>query len=315
MTLHSPPTEPRLQGTLQTPSEDPLEDGFHVHLDNFSGPFDLLLSLIAKHKLDITEIALAQVTDEFISYLRLTQDDTATADSYVGGDSSKNLGVASEFLLVAATLLDLKAARLLPQLEDEDEDALELLEARDLLFAKLLQYRAFKELAAVFLEKLETRTKFVPRAVSLEPRFAGALPPLVWKLTPEKLQLLAQSALGILEPKATPVVQLDHLHNPRVSMADEIPFVLDFFARNPRTTFTELISDTSEPLSVVIRFLILLELYRDRVLDFTQTEPLHTLSLCFVGGKDYVPEFSDEYTGTLPDKPRTGDETGSSYIG
>ncbi len=278
-------------------------DGFHVHLENFSGPFDLLLSLIAKHKLDITEIALAQVTDEFIAYLRAAQDDDETGEAHIGGDSSKNLGIASEFLLVAATLLDLKAARLLPQPETDDEDALELLEARDLLFAKLLQYRAFKELAAVFEVRLERQARFVPRAVPLEPRFAEVLPPLVWNMTPEKLHVLAQRALGLAEPVAPPVVRTTHLHDPRISMADEIPYVLDFFARTPSTTFRDLTADASDGLQVVIRFLIMLEFYRDAVLEFSQPDPLGDIQLRFVGESGYTPRFSDEYSGSLAGTP------------
>ena len=127
------PADEAAQGTGQ--------GGFEVHLDVFEGPFDLLLGLISKHKLDITEVALSQVTDEFIAYIR------ALADGW-------DLDQASYFLLVAATLLDLKAARLLPSGEVEDEEDLALLEARDLLFARLLQYRAYKEVAAVFAGRM-----------------------------------------------------------------------------------------------------------------------------------------------------------------
>lgn len=266
-----------------------------MHLKNFQGPFDLLLSLIAKHKLDITEVALAQVTDEFISYLRDSTDDPHTGEAYLAGDSSKNLGIASEFLLVAATLLDLKAARLLPQPELEDEDTLELLEARDLLFAKLLQYRAFKELAAVFAERMERQSHYIPRSVQLEPRFAQALPPLVWNMDAAKLSDLARRALGLNEPVAPPVVKVEHLHDSRISIADEVPFVLNFFAHNPRTTFDALTADATEPLQVVVRFLIMLEMYRDHAISFSQPEPLGILSLSYQGGSAYLPEFSDEY--------------------
>lgn len=303
VTLPSSNASVRMHQSVQPSSEVTSGEGFHVHLENFSGPFDLLLSLIAKHKLDVTEIALAQVTDEFISYLRAGTDDPETGESHLGGDSSKNLGMISEFLLVAATLLDLKAARLLPHNELDNEDALELLEARDLLFAKLLQYRAFKELAAVFAEKLERQSTFVPRATPLEPRFAEVLPPLVWNLTPEKLQALAKTAMGLNDPAKPPVVAVGHLHNPRISMADEIPFVLDFFAKNPRTTFARLVADATDPLPVVIRFLILLEFFRDEAISFSQPEPLGMLSLNFVGGASYVPKFSDEYSGSLKTQP------------
>src|SRR5487761_1233963 len=130
--------------------------GFEVHLDVFEGPFDLLLALISKHKLDITEVALSQVTDEFIAYIRQRS----------GG---WDLDQVSYFLVVAATLLDLKAARLLPSGEVEDEEDLALLEARDLLFARLLQYRAYKEVAAIFAARMAAETQRHPRRVPLEP--------------------------------------------------------------------------------------------------------------------------------------------------
>lgn len=287
------------------------EVGFHVHLTNFSGPFDLLLSLIAKHKLDITEIALAQVTDEFISYLRSAQDDPHTGDALVGGDSSKNLGIASEFLLVAATLLDLKAARLLPHTDLDTQDALELLEARDLLFAKLLQYRAFKELAAVFDEQLQRQSAYVPRAVALEPHFARALPPLVWNLTPQKLHDLAVRAYGATVPSEPPQVAVTHLHNPRVTMADELPYVLEFFARSPRTSFADLAANATDPLQVIVRFLLMLEFYRDKAIEFSQPDPLGDMALSFVGGSQYRPQFFDEYVGSQ-DAPQRAANTQSA---
>jgi len=276
----------------------PDDGGFHVHLSNFSGPFDLLLSLIAKHKLDITEIALAQVTDEFISYIRTAFSAPEHGDALGGGDSSKNLGEASEFLVVAATLLDLKAARLLPHTDIDTEDAFELLEARDLLFAKLLQYRAFKELAAVFEVRMLRQATYVPRSVSLEPRFAAALPPLVWNLDADALKNLAQVAFGLQPTPAPPQVRVTHLHAPRITMADEIEHMLTHLRAHPRTTFTALTADTTDVLTVVVRFLILLELYRDQVLSFSQTEPLDELQLRFEAVEGYVPRFFDEYDGT-----------------
>lgn len=273
--------------------------GFHVHLSNFSGPFDLLLSLIAKHKLDITEIALAQVTDEFIAYIRSAFDDPETGNSLVAGDSSKNLGLASEFLVVAATLLDLKAARLLPHGEVDTEDAYELLEARDLLFAKLLQYRAFKELAAVFEVRMLRASAYVPRAVSLEPKFAQVLPPLVWNLDLQSLNQLAQSAFGLGATPPPPQVRVTHLHAPRITMADEIPHVLAHFRAHPTTTFEALVQGSTDPLAVIVRFLIVLELFRDQVLTFSQPVPLAELALRFSGPDTYQPAFFDEYNGLV----------------
>ena len=181
---------------------------FEVHLDVFEGPFDLLLGLIAKHKLDITEIALARVTDEFIGHIRTIRE----------ADEEWDLSQASEFLLVAATLLDLKAARLLPQADPDDDEDLALIEARDLLFARLLQYRAFKDIAATFAEQLATTGRLTPRQAGLEPRFAALLPELVMGITPEQLAMIAARAMI---PKAPPTVALEHLHAAQISVRDQ----------------------------------------------------------------------------------------------
>src|SRR3954453_6061857 len=150
-------------------TEAGTETGFEVRLDNFEGPFDLLLSLIAKHKLDITEVSLSRVTDEFIAHVK----------AGAAADGAWDLEQTTSFLVVASTLLDLKSARLLPQGDVEDEDDLALLEARDLLFARLLQYRAFKQAAAHFAERLGTESRRHPRSVSLAPRFADLLPEVI----------------------------------------------------------------------------------------------------------------------------------------
>src|ERR671921_795651 len=168
---------------------------FAVRLDNFEGPFDLLLSLIAKHKLDITEVALSQVTDEFIAFIKLAGKEW-------------DLEQTSSFLLVAATLLDLKAARLLPQGDVEDEEDLALLEARDLLFARLLQYKAFKQVASVLETRLAGETKRHPRAVGLEDRFASLLPEVLIGIGLDQFAALAAKAL---EPKPAPELSLQHI--------------------------------------------------------------------------------------------------------
>ncbi len=181
---------------------------FEVHLDNFSGPFDLLLGLISKHKLDITEIALAKVTDEFIAHIKAAQS----------SDTEWDLGQASEFLLIAATLLDLKSARLLPQTGPQDEEDLALIEARDLLFARLLQYRAFKDIAFTFGERMATAGRMTPRQAGLEPQFAKLLPELIMGITPEQLAMIAARAMV---PKVAPTVGMDHLHAPQVSVREQ----------------------------------------------------------------------------------------------
>src|SRR6478609_1684966 len=221
---------------------------FQVHLgDVFEGPFDLLLGLISKHQLDITEVALATVTDEFMAHIR----------AHTGEAGEWDLGQASEFLVVAATLLDLKAARLLPSAQVEDEDDLAMLEARDLLFARLLQYRAFKQVASLFAERIAESSQRVARQNVLEAHFASLLPELIMSITPEQLAMIAAGALA---PKAVPTVGLAHLHAPAVSMREQAAVIIDVLRRSRTTTFRALTADAESTLMVVARFLALLEL-------------------------------------------------------
>jgi len=259
----------------------PAEGGFTVRLANFTGPFDLLLQLIGKHKLDVTEVALHQVTDEFISYIR------AMGDAW-------DLDEASEFLVVAATLLDLKAARLLPTAQVEDEEDLALLEARDLLFARLLQYKAFKE-AAAYLAGLESSgARRHPRAVSLEPRYAQALPDLVLGIGPERLAQLAARAMS---PKPRPVVSIDHVHQVRVSVREHAALLRDKLVQVGSATFRALCADCRSTLEVVARFLALLELYREGLVGFAQVQPLGELTVQWTGGDAAGDLEIDEYAG------------------
>lgn len=236
---------------------------FEVHLDVFSGPFELLLGLIAKHKLDVTEIALATVTDEFVAHLRAASDDW-------------DLSQASEFLLVAATLLDLKATRLLPGTAAESEEDLELIEARDLLFARLLQYRAFKEVAASFAEQMAGQGRVWPRDVGVEERFAALLPELVMTVS---LEQLAAAAGRALTPTVEPQVGLTHLHTPAVSVSEQADLVMRRLEAAEQITFAELVSDAPTRAVVVARFLALLELFRDGALRLEQTEALAVLTV------------------------------------
>ena len=259
----------------------PAEGGFTVRLANFTGPFDLLLQLIGKHKLDVTEVALHQVTDEFISYIR------AMGDAW-------DLDEASEFLVVAATLLDLKAARLLPTAQVEDEEDLALLEARDLLFARLLQYKAFKE-AAAYLAGLESAgARRHPRAVTLEPRYAQALPDLVLGIGPERLAQLAARAMS---PKPRPVVSIDHVHQVRVSVREHAALLRDKLVQVGSATFRALCADCRSTLEVVARFLALLELYREGLVGFAQVQPLGELTVQWTGGDAAGDLEIDEYAG------------------
>lgn len=247
---------------------DAKKPGFEVRLANFTGPFDLLLGLISKHQLDITEVALATVTDEFIKYIRNLQE--------LGEEWA--LDEASEFLVIAATLLDLKAARLLPAGEVEDDDDIALLEARDLLFARLLQYKAFKQVAALLDATLELEARRYPRQVALEEHFAAMLPELVWKHTPQQFAGLAETALKPRTPAPTEV-GLGHLHGSPVSVKEQAELIGLRLQQGRPLSFRALIADAESTLVVVARFLALLELFRDQVVAFNQLAPLGDLTV------------------------------------
>jgi segregation and condensation protein A len=261
---------------------------FEVHLENFTGPFDLLLGLISKHKLDITEVALATVTDEFIAHLRAARESEAGLD----------LSQTSEFLVVAATLLDLKAARLLPQAGPEDEEDLALIEARDILFARLLQYRAFKDIAHTFAERMATAGRRHPRSVALEPHLAALLPELVMTVTPEQLAMVAARALT---PKPPPTVGLGHLHAPAVSVREQAAVLGTRLRRERVVSFRALVSDADSTLVVVARFLALLELYREAAVGFEQAEALAELTVRWTGPEEGEVEVTDEFDEPQPE--------------
>ena len=263
-----------------TTSVDGARGSFEVRLPNFEGPFDLLLSLISKHELEITDVALATVTDDFLAIVRGRNDDW-------------DLSLASEFLVVAATLLDLKAARLLPQGEVDDAEDLALLEARDLLFARLLQYRAFKDVASS-LETFMDAPRRMPRNVALEPHFALLLPELVWRATPEDLARMAARALA---PQAKDLgVSLAHLHNPQVSVREQAAIVSSRLQRAGAVTFRSLVADAEHVGVVVARFLALLELFRESAVAFEQVRSLGELTIRWTGADADV-EVSGEFDG------------------
>jgi segregation and condensation protein A len=255
---------------LDEPGEPRAAGGFEVHLDVFEGPFDLLLALISKHKLDITEIALSSVTDEFIGYIR------AKADAW-------ELDQASYFLVVAATLLDLKAARLLPAGEVDDEEDLALLEARDLLFARLLQYRAYKEVAGVFAGQMAAQARRFARRVPMEPRFAGLLPEVLLGLGPAEFARVAAVALA---PRPAPVVSTEHLHTPRTSVREQAEILASRLRELHRATFRVLIADCVGTYEVVARFLAVLELFREGNVSLEQAEPLGDLYVTWAPGRN-----------------------------
>ena len=255
---------------------------FSVHLENFDGPFDLLLQLISRHKMDITEISLSLVTDEFISFIRSLEQ----------SGQGWRLDQATEFLVVAATLLDLKAARLLPSGEVDDEEDLALLEARDILFARLLQYRAFKEIAATFADRIALSDKSFARVVALEASLGALLPEVLIGVGPARFAAIAER---VLTPKSSPVVSVEHLHLPLVSVMEESKRVVEALRRSTSLSFRNLIADADTTLVIVARFLALLDLYRQGVLRFNQVIALGELQISWTGSLEGEVEVSDEF--------------------
>lgn len=258
-------------------------DDFHVALEVFEGPFDLLLQLITRKKLDITEVSLSEVTDEFIAHMRLFPD----------------LSQTTEFLVVAATLLDIKAARLLPAPESDAEASTQDLEARDLLFSRLLQYRAFKTVSAEFSRRLDATSGLFARDVPLEPHFAALLPELMWSASPDDLLRAAVRAFS----DAVEHVQVTHLHDPVVPVAGQAEIIIERLRASGTLTFHDVVADAASTAVVVSRFLAILELYRRRVLEFAQAEPLAPLTLTWVGEDESDTAIDEgEYEAVTPDE-------------
>jgi segregation and condensation protein A len=269
------------------------DDGvFSVHLTNFTGPFDLLLQLISKHKLDVTEVALSTVTDEFIGFIK------ASGDAW-------DLEQTSQFIVVAATLLDLKAARLLPSGEMTDTEDLALLEARDLLFARLLQYKAYKQIAALLVQRLSVEDRRHPRQVGPDPRFASLLPEVRLTITPVELAALAAKAMA---PKQADVISLAHLHMSTVSVREQAALVVDRLRRAGTLTFRALAADAADRVTTVARFLALLELFREQAVAFEQLTPLGELTIRWTGSASGDLEISDEFDSAAePSTPAASD--------
>ena len=263
---------------LHNDLEDVSGNGFSLNIGNFEGPFDLLLSLISKHQLDITSISLSQVTNDFIAYVRTLED-------------ADQLEEASEFLVVAATLLDLKIAELLPKGEVVDAEDVALLEARDLLFARLLQYRAFKDISSWFQTAITMEARRVYRSVRLEDRFRTKQPELVWTVSLEDFARLAEETMT---PREIPMVGLTHLHAPRVSIREQAAEVVALLRAATTLTFRELISSVRDRAVLVARFLSILELYRLGAVSFEQSESLGPLQITW-----RAEEFDDNQLAAL----------------
>ncbi|MGI8816694.1 MAG: segregation and condensation protein A [Pseudonocardia sp.] len=245
---------------------------FTVKLENFSGPFDLLLQLINRHELDLTEVALHQVTDDFIAHTRALSE----------AGSAAELDEITEFLVIAATLLDLKAARLLSGTEVEDVEDLALLDARDLLFARLLQYRAYKQVASLFVELEASALRRYPRSVALEDRYASLLPEVMLGMSADRF---AELAAAVLRPKPPPSVSLDHLHAGLVSVPEHMAVLRERLAELGQASFHQLIADCAEPLQVVARFLAVLELYREACVHLNQNEAFGELMISWTANR------------------------------
>ena len=268
--------------SIETAENIAPESGFSVHLSNFDGPFDLLLQLISRHKLDITEVSLSLVTDEFIAYIRALE---------LSGEGWR-LDQATEFLVVAATLLDLKAARLLPSGEVEDEEDLALLEARDILFARLLQYRAFKEIASSLQTMIEAADKAFPRVVALDAALSALLPEVLIGVGPERFAAIAER---VLTPKSPPVVAIEHLHMALVSVSEQSKLVVEALRHSKTMSFRSLCHDADSTMVVVARFLALLDLYRQGNLRFNQVIALGELQISWTGSEEGDVEITDEF--------------------
>ena len=266
----------------ESAAESAPDKGFNVHLTNFDGPFDLLLQLISRHKLDITEVSLSLVTDEFISFIRGLEE---SGEGWM-------LDQATEFLVIAATLLDLKAARLLPSGEIEDEEDLAILEARDILFARLLQYRAFKEIAADFQDRIFAADKSFPRVVALDPALASLLPEVLIGVGAVRFAAIAER---VLTPKTAPLVALEQLHSALVSVAEESKLVVDALRKSKVLSFRNLIQGADSTLVVVARFLALLDLYRQGALRFEQVMALGELQISWMGSEEGEILITDEF--------------------
>ena len=275
---------PELEAEVRPGTDDSADRAFRVRLENFEGPFDLLLQLISRHKMDVTEVALSRVTDEFLDHLKAHGKDW-------------DLDQTSQFIVVAATLLDLKAARLIPSGEVDDPEDLALLEARDLLFARLLQYRAFKQVAAYLAATFDRQGRRYPRQVGLEPRFARLLPAVTLSISPADFAALAAK---VFAPKQPDVISLAHMHAPAVSVREQASLLVTRLRRARTSTFRALTGDSPNLLTTVARFLALLELFREGAVGFEQLTPLGELTVRWIGTDDGDLAISDEFDDRAP---------------
>jgi segregation and condensation protein A len=239
----------------------------------YEGPFDLLLQLILAEEVDIHEVSLARIVDAYLAEIeRLQQLD---------------LDIATEFLLIAATLVELKARRLLPGRIDVDlDDELALWEERDLLLARLLECKTFKDVSRIFGALADDADRCVPRRVGADERFAGLAPDLLAGLTPLRLR---EAAITALTPKLVPRIDLFHVAPIRVSVADAVAELVDELSRVRRITFARLTASLVERLDIIVRFLAVLELFKQGLVEVDQADRFGEIRIEWRGGDDPDP--------------------------
>lgn len=259
-------------------TEESATSGFQVNLEVYSGPFDALLGMIANNKLELTEVSLSSITEEFLTYVR-------------GLDFTKNMDEASAFLDIASILVEAKSVAILPGSEDSqhDEQSLEALRERDLLFARLLQYRAYKQAAGDFRARIAVNSGRFPHPAAMDEAVAAMLPELVWTLTPLEL---AQLAAQVIANAPASEVSIHQLHVPLVDLRAQSLVVRDRliaaleFKGDQSMSFSELTRDCTSRIEVVARFMAVLVFFKQGVLQYQQDGPFAELHLRWVPGVD-----------------------------
>jgi segregation and condensation protein A len=252
---------------------------YQVRTEVFEGPFDLLLHLIAKRELDIYDVSLAAITEEYLEHLKQMVE--------------LDLDVATEFLVVAATLIEMKASRLLPG-PPRDEDGLDVSD-RDLLIARLLEYRAYKEAAAKLAGLLADNVGFVPRVAGPGEQFARLAPDLMARVSPQRF---AEIAFDALSPKVVPHVDTSHIAPIRVSVAEAVEELRAQLRKRKRATFRQLTVGIEHRLNVIVRFLAVLELVKRGEADVAQSGAFGQIDVTWVGERTQPAGETDEYEGT-----------------
>jgi segregation and condensation protein A len=238
-----------------------------VKTEVFEGPFDLLLHLIARQRVDLWQVSLSRITEDYLAEVRRMRE--------------LNLEVATEFLVVAATLLELKAARLLPAPDADSDEVEATLEERDLLFARILQYRAYKQVAGLFGARLAEQVAFVPRRVGAEDLLRRIVPELLVGVTPEELARLAATALT---PAPPPEVITTHIAPPRLSVAEAVTSLAQRLRDQGASSFEDLVGQRAEPIEVVVGLLAVLELYKQSLVELDQASTFGDIAVRWTGG-------------------------------